>query len=155
DGADTESDAGIVVAELGRAVGAHADVVAEDGGPGGGEMAVGADDDAAGPGGGVTAVGADDVVDHVRVLSPDDGDAGAPVADRDLAGDVGADVVALNHVVAAAADSDAVVGIAGDDVAQVGGRPADGVGVAVDDDAGALLRIGLPGAGLVRADQVV
>src|SRR5262249_27601576 len=74
----------------------------------------------------------------------------------DPAGDVGADVVAQDHVVVAAADVHAVAVVAGDDVAQVGGRPADDVAVAaIDEDALGPVVAGVAGAGLIRAYQGV
>src|SRR5262249_781641 len=110
--------------------------------------------DAAGPGVEVNAVGADDVAVRDRAVGPEEPEADAPAADCELAGDVRADVVALNHVVGAR-DCDAVLVIAGDDVAQVGGRPADGVDVRMNKDAVVSVAAGAGGAVLVRADQVV
>src|SRR5262249_47028974 len=157
DGGVMEDHAVIAVAGVGRAVGAHADVVAGHDRPVG--VAGGApeaDEDAARIGIAGTAVGGDDVVADDRVLGRVDDDAVHPVADRAIAGDVGAEVVAPDHVVVAKGDVHAVEDVAGDDVAQVGSRAADGVAAAaLDEDALSPVGAGFTGAGLVRADQVV
>ena len=83
-------------------------------------------------------------------------DAVARVAEIDRAGDVRADIVAGDRVVVvdvenAFIEGDAVAGVAGDDVAQVGGRAADGRVAAADEDAVAAIRRAPPRR--LRADR--
>src|SRR5262249_41466166 len=72
------------------------------------------------------------------------------------AGGVGADAVALHHVAGRtlAGDPDAAVGVAGDDVAGAGGRPAHGVAASPDIDHHAILVGQGVGAGGLGADAV-
>src|SRR5262249_6931202 len=104
---------------------------------------------------GVGIICADEVPGDGRVRrTSGDANAADGVAAVERAGDIGADVVALEDVSGrcAAGDLNPVAGVAADDVALGRGRAADQVVGVADGDAAAVAQRG--GAGGIQADDV-